>query len=89
MGEHQYQRTDALSFWLYTPDTLKTLPWISNDAVYYYSYNPDNQNKYVIVKWGNIQNISVKKKTLIEEFRQILKSFDVEFDERFIFKPLE
>lgn len=34
--------------------------------MYYYSYNPDNQNKYVIIKWNNIQNLSVKKKILID-----------------------
>jgi REP element-mobilizing transposase RayT len=42
-----------------------------------------------VVKYISNQQEHHKKKTLIEEFRQILKSFDIEFDERFIFKPLE
>ncbi|AYL96991.1 IS200/IS605 family transposase [Mucilaginibacter celer] len=42
-----------------------------------------------VVKYISNQQEHHKKKTLAEEFRKILKGFDVEFDERFIFKPLE
>lgn len=42
-----------------------------------------------VVKYILNQQQHHKKKTLIEEFRHILKGFDVEFDERFIIKPLE
>lgn len=42
-----------------------------------------------VVKYIANQQEHHKKKTLVEEFRQILKGFDVEFDERFIFKPLK
>lgn len=78
VGEHQYQKKDTFSFWLYTPDTLKTLPSISNDAVYHYSYNPDNQNKYIIIKWDNIQNISVKRKILMDyiQHKEGFKKYD-------------
>ena len=42
-----------------------------------------------VVKYISNQQQHHKKKTLVEEFRHILKGFDVEFDERFIIKPLE
>ena len=30
-----------------------------------------------------------RKKTFLEEYEELLKEFDIEFDERYIFKPLE
>src|SRR5665213_2024309 len=30
-----------------------------------------------------------KKKTFIEEYKKFLKAFEIEYDERFIFKPIE
>lgn len=70
IGEHQYLKKDNIYYWFYTPDTLKKLPSISNDVEYHYSYDPDNQNKYVIIQWRTIQNLSVKKKILIDYLQQ-------------------
>ena len=30
-----------------------------------------------------------KKKTFLDEYKKILKDFDLEYDERYIFKPVE
>jgi len=30
-----------------------------------------------------------RKKTFLEEYKQFLKKFEIEYDERYIFKPLE
>jgi hypothetical protein len=36
-----------------------------------------------------LNNITVGKKTFLEEYEQMLKLFEVEYDDRYIFKPLE
>jgi putative transposase len=39
-----------------------------------------------VVKYINNQHEHHKKVSFLDEYRQILKSFDIEFDERYIFK---
>lgn len=63
-GHHHYTQDNALAFWLYTPDSLKSLPAISNHSVYSYSFNPDTQQTRVTIIWSNIDNIASKKKEL-------------------------
>ncbi|EGQ5289223.1 hypothetical protein RS584_03510 [Enterobacter sp. DTU_2021_1002640_1_SI_PRY_ASU_LCPMC_013] len=64
-GHHNYTQDNTFSFWLYTPATLKKLPFISNNSVYSYDYNPDNQQTRVIITWTDINNTLEKKQDLI------------------------
>jgi putative transposase len=42
-----------------------------------------------VIKYINNQEEHHKKRSFIEEYRELLRLFDVEFDERYIFKPIE
>jgi putative transposase len=42
-----------------------------------------------VIKYINNQEEQHKKRTFIEEYRELLRLFDVEYDERYIFKPVE
>jgi len=42
-----------------------------------------------VIKYINIQEEHHKKRSFIEEYRYLLHLFDVEYDERYIFKPIE
>jgi REP element-mobilizing transposase RayT len=42
-----------------------------------------------IIRYINRQNEHHKRKTFLEEYLEILKEFDIEFDNRFVFKPLD
>ena len=42
-----------------------------------------------VAKYIETQEEHHKKKTFIDEYKKILKDFDLEYDERYIFKPIE
>ncbi len=42
-----------------------------------------------VIKYINTQEEHHKKRSFIEEYRYLLRLFDVEYDERYIFKPIE
>ena len=42
-----------------------------------------------VIKYIEEQEYHHSKKTFLEEYLEMLKAFEVEFDERYIFKPLE
>lgn len=42
-----------------------------------------------IIKYIEQQEDHHKRKTFVEEYIEILKAFEVEYDERYIFKPIE
>ena len=42
-----------------------------------------------VIKYIESQEIHHKKRTFIEEYKKILIDFGLEYDERFIFKPIE
>lgn len=54
LGEHFYQRKDVISYWLYTPDSLKALPIISDDVFYHYNYDVDTQSSSLTITWRNV-----------------------------------
>ena len=43
---------------------------------------------HTIATYIENQELHHKKQSFLEEYSQILKEFDVEFDERYIFKPI-
>ncbi len=47
-GEHHYKRDDIFSYWLYTPDTLKIIPLISEDIDYNYDYDGNDSNLLIV-----------------------------------------
>ena len=42
-----------------------------------------------VAKYIEEQKKHHQKKSFVEEYRKILKDFDIDFDERYIFKPIE
>ncbi len=42
-----------------------------------------------VIKYIQDQEIHHAKKTFMEEYLQMLKAFEVDYDERYVFKPLE
>lgn len=52
-----------------------------------FSYSKSQMNKVVV--YINNQEKHHKKMTFSEEYNDFLKLFDIEFDERFVFKPIE
>ncbi len=42
-----------------------------------------------IIRYIEKQEEHHKKKTFIEEYKEILRLFEIEYDERFVFKPIE
>jgi len=56
------------------------------------SYGAFSYNKSLLPKlidYVKNQEVHHKKKTFIEEYKEFLDAFDVEYDERYIFKELE
>ena len=43
----------------------------------------------IIADYIHNQEEHHRKKTFLEEYRELLEEFGVEYDERYIFKPLE
>jgi len=43
----------------------------------------------IVIKYIENQEIHHKKRTFIDEYRKILIDFGIEYDEKYIFKPLE
>ncbi|EPQ4684134.1 hypothetical protein ACIEGP_00370 [Citrobacter freundii] len=72
-GEHHYKRDDIFSYWLYTPDTLKSIPLISEDIDYNYDYDLDEQRTLVIITWHHVKDVA-EKKTVLRDFLQKLGS---------------
>lgn len=64
-GRHYYTKNNILSFWLYTPASLREMPFVSNDPEYVYDYNPDSQQTRITITWSQIDNIAEKKKIMI------------------------
>lgn len=64
--DHHYKHSDRISGWLYTPDTLKKAPLLSNDIDYAYSYNIDTQAKYVVITYQDLKNIEVSRQQLLD-----------------------
>jgi REP element-mobilizing transposase RayT len=52
-----------------------------------FSYGKSQINK--ITEYIENQQQHHKKRTFYEEYIEFLKSFDIEFDERYVFKPIE
>ena len=52
-----------------------------------FSYSKSNVNN--VIDYIKNQEIHHRKKTFIEEYLEVLKKFDVDFDERYLFKPVE
>ena len=52
-----------------------------------FSYNKSQLPK--LIEYVRNQDEHHKKKTFIEEYKDFLKAFEVEFDEKYIFKELE
>jgi putative transposase len=48
-------------------------------------------NRYCrnLINYIKNQETHHKKKTFLEEFKEFLKAFEIEYDERYIFKELE
>lgn len=42
-----------------------------------------------VIEYIERQEVHHRKKTFMEEYREFLKAFDVEYDERYIFKPID
>jgi len=42
-----------------------------------------------VIQYVQQQEAHHKKKTFIEEYKEFLDAFDIPFDERYIFKPIE
>jgi putative transposase len=42
-----------------------------------------------VIRYIQNQEVHHKKQTFLEEYRQFLKAFDIEYDEQYIFKELE
>jgi putative transposase len=51
-----------------------------------FSYGKSQTNQ--VVHYIQMQENHHKKKTFIEEYKEFLKAFEIEYDERFIFKPV-
>jgi len=55
----------------------------------YSAFSYSKSHVMQVVKYIETQEEHHKKKTFIDEYKTILKKFDVEFDERYIFQPVE
>ena len=69
--EHHYTQHELSPFFLYTPESLRNLPNISNVAEYSYYYNVDDMQTRVIVTWRNIDNIFLQKAKLIDFLKRM------------------
>jgi len=52
-----------------------------------FSYSKSHVNN--VVKYIQDQENHHKKKTFLDEYEEFLKAFEIDYDERFIFKPLQ
>lgn len=41
-----------------------------------------------VIRYINNQHVHHKKKTFIEEYLELLKEFEIDFDDRYVFKPV-
>jgi REP element-mobilizing transposase RayT len=74
------------SEWINTEGlTNNTFRWQGGYAAFSYSRSHISR----VCNYIERQQEHHKKKTFLEEYHEMLRSEDIEFDERFIFKPLE
>ncbi|MCU0391516.1 MAG: IS200/IS605 family transposase [Thermoflexibacter sp.] len=59
--------------------------WQAGYGAFSYSRNPIDK----VVKYIENQEEHHQKHTFIEEYKEFLKIFEIEYDERYIFKPIE
>lgn len=59
--------------------------WQSGYGAFSYSRNQIDK----VVKYIENQEMHHQKHTFIEEYKAFLKIFEIEYDERYIFKPVE
>ena len=55
----------------------------------YDSFSVSHQNRKKVINYINNQQKHHEKKSFADEYLKILKQFDIEIDEKFIFEPLE
>ena len=65
--------------------TMGRFSWQEGYCAFSYSKSHIMQ----VAKYIERQEEHHKKKTFIDEYKQILKDFDLEYDEKYIFKPIE
>lgn len=69
-GEHHYQRSDIISYWLYTPERVKNTPEISSNVQFSYYSDPDDRQTTVTIHWSGVQDSATKKKQLLDYLEQ-------------------
>ena len=52
-----------------------------------FSYSKSHLSQ--VINYIETQEIHHKRRTFLEEYKKILKNFGLEYDERYIFKPIE
>jgi len=55
----------------------------------YGAFSYGKSQVHQVIQYIQTQEEHHKKKTFIEEYKEFLKSFEVEYDERYIFKPID
>ena len=77
-GDHYYTYSDKISWWFYTPDSLKQAPPVSKKIYYAYSYNVDTQEMRVIVTYQNVKDIEANKRRLLDfiDTAEAVKKYD-------------
>jgi len=55
----------------------------------YAAFSYSKSQLTTVVNYIEKQELHHKKKTFIEEYKEILDAFGVDFDDRYIFKPIE
>jgi REP element-mobilizing transposase RayT len=55
----------------------------------YGAFSYGKSQVHQVIKYIQEQENHHKKKTFIEEYKKFLMAFEIEYDERFIFKPIE
>lgn len=74
----QYNYTDRIYWWLYTPAQLKKAPLLSNNITYSYSYDIDTQEVRAVITYEKVSNIEIKKQQLIDfiSTAKVFKKYD-------------
>lgn len=64
LREHQYKASDKLSYWFYTPDTLKNIHYHLEFVDFQYSYDIDDQRTLLVMTWKKTGNTIALEKDL-------------------------
>lgn len=64
LKDHQYKVSDTLSYWFYTPDTLKRIHSHLNLVDFEYSYDIDDQRTLLVMTWKKAGNLGALEKEL-------------------------